>query len=237
MFAELLSVAFPFVCLSCRTPVPEKNMLFCSRCTAKISPIGEILCSSCGTVWEESSCRCRDGNIPLFSAFRYEEGPLRDAIAALKYEGVESAAKTLAFLSSPSFESEVCGKFPKGSALSFVPIPLHASRERKRGYNQSELVAEELSILLAKKNIPVFLSPKILKRVRDTRSQTEMVTHAERAENVHGCFEFLGPLPPKNVVVFLLDDVSTSGATIEEAARTLRKAGIPHVAGFAVAKA
>lgn len=237
MFAELLSVAFPYVCLSCRRPVPEKNMLFCSRCAAEISPIGEILCSSCGTVLGESSCRCREGNIPLFSGFQYEEGPLRDAIAALKYEGVESAAKTLASLALPSFESEVCGKLPKGSILSFAPIPLHSSRERKRGYNQSELIAEELSMLLVKKNIPFFLSPGILKRTRDTRSQTEMTSHAERAENVRGCFEFLGPVPPKNAIVFLLDDVSTSGATIEEAARTLKKAGIPHVAGFSVAKA
>jgi ComF family protein len=110
-----------------------------------------------------------------------------------------------------------------------VPVPLHRSRERERGYNQSALVARGLGQILG---VPV--SPRALRRNRGTRTQTELSAE-ERARNVEGAFEVRDPGKVAGLRVLLVDDVLTTGATLDAGAAALRKAGARQVYAAAVA--
>lgn len=117
-----------------------------------------------------------------------------------------------------------------GENSVFIPMPLHKNKKRKRGFNQSEIIAKELSLAL---NIP--LKTNILVKTENTQSQTNL-TREERAKNIKNAFQTKNPSEIEGKIIFLVDDVFTTGATMEEAAKTLKKAGASHVWGLAVAR-
>jgi predicted amidophosphoribosyltransferase len=227
-FSRAVDTIFPRTCLSCGTPV-SGPLLFCAECLARVGTIGEYVCSSCGARIAGTGHR-HPGSIPLFAAFRYEDGPVKESLHAFKYDGVEAAGRTFALLVNPLFPRPV-------SSVAFVPIPLHPSRERERGYNQSALFAEAMASLLAARGIGATVLSGVLRRTRKTQSQTEMESHAARRINVRDSFEVRTVSECASSLVLLVDDVSTSGATIEEAAAALKKARVPHLAGLVIAKA
>ena len=111
------------------------------------------------------------------------------------------------------------------------PIPLHPGRERERGFNQSDLLAEIFSkhFGLAKINL--------LERKINNQPQAKSKNYQERQENMKNCFSLVRGGSVKNKNIILVDDVFTSGATLREAARTLKKAGAGKIIGLVVAKA
>ncbi|HEX8834823.1 MAG TPA: phosphoribosyltransferase family protein, partial [Abditibacteriaceae bacterium] len=117
-----------------------------------------------------------------------------------------------------------------------VPVPLHAWRRYRRGYNQSELLAHELVLLMKRENSTV-LCANILRRVRHTTSQVEL-NERDRVENVRGAFEATGAPASfhKNGAVLLIDDVCTTGATLRECARALEAAGVREIYALALAR-
>ena len=117
-----------------------------------------------------------------------------------------------------------------GENSVFIPIPLHKTKKRKRGFNQSELIAKELSKSL---NIP--LKTDILVKTKKTQTQTNL-TKEQRAENVKNAFIIKNPQSIEGKTVFLVDDVFTTGSTMKECAKTLKKAGATYVWGIAVAR-
>ena len=106
------------------------------------------------------------------------------------------------------------------------------AKERKRGFNQAKLIAEKASVFL---NIPIFNN--ILVKIRDTKTQTEMENYREREKNVTGCFAVSNPKLITDKKLILVDDVFTSGATTNEAVRTLRAAGAVKIIALVIAKA
>jgi ComF family protein len=159
------------------------------------------------------------------------DGSLREIIHALKYQRRTSLARPLAALLL-----ERCGLALAG-AEAIVPVPLHRSRYRQRGFNQAELIARALPLRCA----------NVLERVRATRSQTDLPAD-ERRENVRGAFAVKGGqsrcsswFSEKSVTVplfpVLLDDVATTGATLSECARALKAAGAREVRAVTVARA
>jgi len=148
------------------------------------------------------------------------EGALRGIVHALKYEGRRSLARLLArrILSQ-------CGSVITGADVA-VPVPLHASRRRERGFNQATDLARHLGL-------PV---TRALRRVRPTTSQTALPA-AQRHRNVRGAFApARWPRRIKGRVVLLVDDVSTTGATLEECARVLKDLGAREVRAVTAAK-
>lgn len=149
-------------------------------------------------------------------------------IRAYKYEGVRELK---------TFFSDEIGSFlnfyavrPRGlSAL--VPIPLHRSREQRRGFNQSFLLAEELGRRL---DLPVVSA---LRRIKATEQQIEMKSYADRRRNVADAFKIINADAIKEKTAILIDDVSTSGATLFEAAKVLRNGGARTVWAIVIAKA
>ncbi len=156
------------------------------------------------------------------SGARYES-PLREAIHAMKYDGVPALADKLAPLLAEAWRE----LRPQSDVL--VPVPLHTRRQRERGYNQSELLARRLSAQCG-----VAVRTDLLRRVRHTEQQALLKGDARR-HNVRGAFAAGAEVQGRRVA--LVDDVFTTGSTLAECARTLLSAGASGVCALTVARA
>jgi ComF family protein len=144
------------------------------------------------------------------------EGAARDAVHLLKYHGKRRVAPAMAEVMARAFQ-----RAPGFRAVdTLVPVALHASRRRKRGYNQSEWLAAEMGRLL---NLP---AQTWLARTRDTPSQVGL-SAGERAANMRGAFTAAPEARGRNIL--LVDDVTTTGATARDAARALHAEGAASV--------
>ena len=200
----------------------------------------------------------------VVSLFNYSDPLVRQAIWELKYRG----NKRIAALLAATLYDELLGFLEEYAPLTnfieplLVPIPLSRQRARKRGFNQCELLCEELIRLdsvsvsspLQRGGLPArrnfgaggrwgvseakglnfCYSPFALRKIKDTQSQTESKNREERIKNLAGCFA-ADPNVVKGRNIILIDDVATTGATLEEAKRTLRAAGARKVIAFTVA--
>jgi ComF family protein len=184
------------------------------------------LCGICGQPVDPADlphgCRGASAALTTISAVGAYMGPLRDAVHALKYHGRHGVAATLAALLAPA----VAPLLHEGDLL--VPVPLHPTRERARGYNQSAILASELQYLL-----PVEVTAAALRRTRATADQTAL-SAVQRAANVRGAFTAQADVVSGRRV-WLLDDVYTTGATLRAGAWALRVAGAREVRGAVVA--
>lgn len=155
------------------------------------------------------------------TAFAYH-GPMRRALAALKYTGASRIAPILADLALPTLNRLLGVSGP----AALVPIPVHRERLAERGYNQAALLANSLAGARRMRVVPV------LERVRRTTKQHRL-NRAARLANLSGAFVPVGRPPP---VVILVDDIITTTATLEACAAVLRDAGCAAVYGLGVAR-
>ncbi len=202
-----------FICNSCRRSLPRVMPPLCPRC-GRPQPSG-ILCPACVS-WQAEI----DG---IRSPFRFD-GVMRQAIHQLKYRNLRALAEPLAKLLN-----DYLATYPiPGEVL--VPVPLHQKRLRERGYNQSSLLAKELGKLT---NLPVV--DDCLIRQRHAPPQARSATVEERRSNVTGAFACRDHrLQDKQVL--LIDDVSTSGATLDACAAALKANGATSVWGLVLAR-
>ncbi len=192
--------------------------IFCARCGKE----GEWWCQACraGLALEsEVAPRPYLDRITTLGAYREGE-PLARLIRDFKYRYAQDSIK---FWKDCILESGF-----KTNALAIIPVPLHTRRSRERGFNQAALIAEALGQSLG---IPVVLGSLV--RVRYTRQQARL-NKASREENVRAAFAWRGETPPRHLL--LVDDVYTTGATMQECARVLRTAGAEVAEGFALAR-
>lgn len=225
MLKTVLDIVFPPVCLLCGKRALKKG--FCEGCGGLIEKgrITSPICTVCGIPFTSSMgvdhpCgKCVEER-PSFTSARSAfvfEGKVLHAIHKLKYGGDTSVAAPLADLVSGSIGG---GKSP----CMVVPVPLHADRLRERGFNQSLLIARELSRIIS---MPLVYDK--LKRTRDTGQQVGLKA-VERKKNVSGAFTLVGPGSFKGKKVLLVDDVITTGATLNECSKVLKRAGAEVVA-------
>lgn len=154
----------------------------------------------------------------------YREEAVRDLVQSLKYDGNGHAARLAAGAIAEFLHEELANerRFSQ-KRIILVPLPLHASRQRSRGYNQIELALRALPQEFQNGD-RAMLAPHVLTRSRETRPQTTLSRH-ERLSNVAGAFEARQPHMVQNTHVFLIDDVATTGATLVNAGTALRRAG------------
>jgi len=222
--SQVIDFFYPRVCLGCG----KIGDFVCIRCENRLKRIYPPLCQRCGRP-ETSGTLCREcwskqGNIDLIRSVFIFEGIIRDAVHALKYNNLRAIAGRLGrFMAEYYTENKL-------AADILLPVPLHESRMRQRGYNQSELLAREVSSII---NVPVYTDPLV--RIRNNRPQTHTANAEERRSNVRDAFKCQeGRVEGKNIV--LIDDVCTTGATLEACATALKaqRAGI--VLGFTLAR-
>ena len=158
----------------------------------------------------------------LIAVFQFDDA-IRSAIHALKYDDVRALAPTLAGVMAAD------PRVGRIDADALVPVPLHRRRMRERGYNQAELLARRLGTHLG---MPV--ETGLLTRTADTPSQTEVAEERARAENVRNAFTTSSDAAGRHLV--LVDDVATTGSTLNASARALLGAGASRVMAVVVAK-
>jgi ComF family protein len=148
-------------------------------------------------------------------------GIARDAVHALKFQNHHAIAPMMARLMASRVEAV--------RADVVIPVPLHPSRRRERGYDQAALLARHLA-----RSLSLPARTDVLRRVRKTRQQTTL-DGIERRENVRGAFAVVAPLAGERVL--LVDDVYTTGSTMEEAAHALHEAGSGSITAVVFARA
>ncbi|HUN56358.1 MAG TPA: ComF family protein [Smithella sp.] len=232
---DISEVVFPPRCLGCAEILhPVSGQIFCPDCGDKIKFITGDICHICGTTFPDSPARshlcgdCLENKIYFSCAravFSYENFIL-NAIHQFKFKRNISAGEILAsFMAGFSFPDI---DFADYSLL--IPVPLHIKRLRERGFNQSLVLARAVG---KKRQIPVNFS--VLKRRRFTLTQTGS-NREERKENIKGAFEVTNPKKIAGKNIILVDDVYTTGATINECAKTLVKAGARKIAVLTLAR-
>jgi ComF family protein len=170
---------------------------------------------------------CRRMEPPFAKAIAYGsyESGLRDLIHLLKYQQVRPAANVLGRMLT-----ELIGSLEPSLAASnvlLVPVPLYPAKLRQRGFNQAELVSR-IALKLMPSRDQYCLCGDALERVRDTKSQTGLTRH-QRRENLRGAFCVKHPEKISGTEILLVDDVFTTGTTVSECARILRRAGATRV--------
>lgn len=233
MWDALAGVVFPTPCVSCGSLVRPGDPPLCAACWASIRGPLAPLCACGASVpeadAEDARCgRCRRGlsAISAGASLGPYSGALRDCVVALKYQGRHRAAARLALR---MVEEARCRSVLSG-ADCLVPVPLHPARERERGFNQSALLADALGRLGAVPRRPALV------RTRRTRSQTDLSAR-ERRLNVRDAFAPARGHEVRGAVVVLVDDVTTTGATIRECATVLRGMGALDVRSITAARA
>ncbi|MBI4066446.1 ComF family protein [Candidatus Gottesmanbacteria bacterium] len=230
---HFLDLLFPKRCLTCW----RFGKYFCDRCAATVRVIEqrETICPICERPaiggMTHPRCQTRYSLDGLTSIFRYN-GIIREAVKTLKYRLVTDLAKEFVSLIPVTFFDEVT-KYRTNEA-SLIPIPLHSSRFRDRGFNQAEVLGK---LLVDRSHIPV--RTDILRRVRKTKPQVEMKDRKKRLVNMKHVFEISSHLPislSSHPTVILFDDVFTTGATMRAAGESLKRAGAKVVWAITMAR-
>ena len=237
---SVFSVAFPPDCRICSLPLTNISRLpVCEECLDSIAPIrapqcvqrGERLLPSQLLVGDGRCHRCREFEPEFDRAVSFGEyaGALRGLIHLLKYEGVLTAGPVLGRLLAEAITQLEHGDDEAKPLL--VPVPWYSSKRGERGFNQAELIARS-----AVKSLPQPMEvAAVLKRQRATHSQVEL-TRKERVANMRGAFRVADPERVKGHAVIVVDDVMTTGTTVSECARVLKKAGVDKVWAATVAR-
>ena len=211
--------AAPFLCNTCLEKLPWfEPQGRCSYCGLEIEPESKTPCShGVSRTWHLDR---------LHSAFVYR-GILQDWVLSFKF----GSRQSLSFLLGRLFALGMIGQGVEKDFSCMVPIPLHQKRLRSRGFNQSLLLAYQLLKNIKAK--PSLLRPRVLRRVRETIPQTEL-PYPERLKNPDDAFAVGDSVPPGTIL--LIDDVMTTGSTLNAAARTLKASGAERVSAWVLCR-
>lgn len=162
--------------------------------------------------------------VRITTLMEYRDAAVEDLIRSLKYDGSPHAAKLAAAVLADFLREEIASVHAfSARKILLVPVPLHKSRERERGWNQIELVLQELPREFRDGSIAVH-APKTIVRTKETKPQTRLL-RSERLSNVAGAFAVSDEQLVRSSHIFLIDDVTTTGATLANAAYPLYRAG------------
>lgn len=214
----LLAFVYPPLCLVCKTHLAPDEQHVCTRCWRELPRLrekGEI----------PADLANRDGLSKLVSLWPFED-EVQKVIHDFKYAGMKSLGDQIGgemaqlLLAEPEYvQSDL-----------IVPVPLHKTRMRQRGYNQSTILSRAIS-----QSIQVPVESKVLMRIRNTKSQANLNAE-QRQRNVDGAFQTRAPEPVVGKTILLVDDVCTTGATLSGCARALLRAGAGRVLAATAAK-
>ena len=219
----LIELLFPRRCPICDKPVDKMGGYICKRCFEKIRYVESPYCLKCGKSLKEDTLEyCEDckNAAHIFDRGRalYEYETIKEAVYRFKYENRQEYAEFF----GKQMAKRLAGEIKSWNADAIVPVPLHKDREKQRGYNQAALLARALSKEL---NIPV--NEKLICRKKATVPQKEL-KGKERQNNLKNAFK-IGQNDVKLKTIIVVDDIYTTGATMDEMALCLKSAGVRKV--------
>ena len=235
LWPVLLDILFPERCLGCGIGLKGRQVIsYCQACQQDIRIIQEPYCTTCGKPFDKSAgeshlcsyCLKNGWHFTRARAVVYYQTPVAEAVKVFKYNGKMYGLETFAALTRQYYLHH---PFPEADLI--LPVPLHPKRLRKRGFNQA--------LVLARKFFPKSkerIDPHVLERHQWTCAQTGL-NGGERRRNVKNAFRVRDPEKIKNKKILLVDDVFTTGATVNECARILLKSKAADVEVFTFARA
>lgn len=207
------------------------DVIFPSRCLV-CGESGSDLCSSCLSDFPEAERECARWIFPVYD---YRHPPVKKSVWLLKYKNKKRLAKVFAEILYPRILEELADlrMFENFKNPVLTPIPLSGKRLRERGFNQTLLICRELLRLDAEKNFK--LEKNVLIKPKDIEHQARIENRAKRLKNIVGSFAIKDAEVIQGKNIILIDDVTTTGATLAEARKMLRQAGARKVIAFTVA--
>lgn len=207
-----MDLFYPLCCENCGKHIAKQEEAFCLFCESKL-PLNNYCLEKENPVFKRIAPRIKIEDATSFLFFR-KGGMIQRLMFRLKYRKRTHVGVKLGKLFAVQLKQS---QHPVCEAELIIPIPLHYTKERKRGYNQSDFIAEGLSSIL---NIPID-NKSVIRKV-NTDSQTKKGKF-DRWENVDGIFEVMDAEKLKGKHLILIDDVITTGSTMEACARALLK--------------
>lgn len=253
-----LELIFPIKCVVCskETERARKNKLICTDCLKELTPslnfycplcearsIGGEVCFSCSLVNSQKKILPGEGSPlryeiiswgnrlvldRLLSPFSYKEAGIQKIIRAFKYHYIKKLQSPIGKMLEKYLE-KITGEIDLNGSL-VVPVPLHKRKFFQRGYNQAQLLAEQIA-----KYLNVEILNNCLIKTKSTKDQVDLEKE-QRVKNLEGVFKCLNLELIKNRKVLLVDDVYTSGTTMNECAKVLKEAGAKEVIGLVIAR-
>lgn len=227
-----LDLIFPKICLGCK----KEGSYLCKNCLEKIPLTDKFICHFCGQPSflgrTCEKCQKKFYLTGLIFACSYKNDLVKEAIKILKYKYLQELSKPLSYLLIKCLKNSHF--FSNFSQPNFhylvIPIPLHRKKFLSRGFNQAELIAQEMA-----KEFKLELKNDLLIRAKNTISQTDLKEN-QRFLNVKDVFKVKEKKFVKDKIIFLVDDVITTGATLNEAAKVLKRVGAKEVWGLTISR-
>ena len=208
-------------------------MLFpssCLNCGIK----SEILCSNCIALANRTEKQL-DTNKNILAVFQYHDPIIKKAIWDLKYHHFPRLGQRLGEILYEEFLEDISDlkAYTEGVPILIIPVPISKNKNKKRGYNQAEKLARGFCKKVNKK---VFLlKTNIIKKKKGPIPQARITNRLRRLKNIHNSFKIKNESLVKGKTIIIIDDVTTTGGTISEIMKILKKAGAKKVIGLAVA--
>lgn len=229
LIKSILDIIMPKTCIGCK----KKETFLCEDCFSliEINPYRYCFCDHPQRLFnEQESCsKCKGGYLnKIYSASYYEDGIIKKLISEAKYHF--QIKKLCAPLSILILTHLKLINFEFTTNMILIPIPLYKTREKWRGFNQSK---EIIKIITNQLNIPYSFDNLI--KTKNTKNQAKL-RKTERLNNLKECFTVLNKEIIKNKIILLIDDLYTTGSTMEECAKTLKENGAKYVYGITVSR-
>jgi ComF family protein len=231
---EALRIVLPSWCAACERELPWRDRMAscCGPCWSSLPRIDATKCRSCALPWEGPAienyvcldCQLHPLPVEWCDAWGHYRGALEKLVQAFKFERHDFLDDAFAGLLEETLLARGDAAFD-----AIVPVPMHRAKERRRGYNQAELIARALA-----KRIGSRCHPSLLTKTAERATQSTL-DRSHRAANVHGVFA--ASKSAKGRSILLVDDVCTTGETLRACAAQLVRAGAGRVCAIAVAKA
>ena len=239
IFNSVLDLVFPRACLYCENSLEGGGGFLCRLCQNEIIFIDPPYCHGCGIPadisydfptenFECALCRKNSFSFDKARSLGPYDAALKKLIYHFKFKKQPGVMKDIAAFMADYFVQQE----ESWEGFYVVPVPVFFRRMKERTFDQSFLIAREVAKVL---NLP--LANGLLRRVRDTESQAQMKTKAERTKNIKGAFCVDRPDKVAGMNILLIDDVMTTGATVNEAAKILKRSGAEQIHVFTLARA
>ena len=219
----VLDAIYPLECVGCG----GSGKIICDACAAGVQALTMPYCEICAVPGDFVRCPACSESVRSFDGirapYRYS-GVVRQAILALKYGGIRAAAQPL---------GDMLGEYLKENPLPgdvLLPVPMHSRRQRERGYNQAALLARRVA-----GHCGILCEEESLVRTRHIDPQAGTASALERAANVADSVAVKAEASVKDARIILVDDVSTTGSTLNSCAKALKEAGAASVWGLTLA--